>query len=137
KWALTLRILTVFVGVAGAAFIMDFWWLSFWLIIAGLGIAPALAVIFSNVAASVKFSETAEAYGWAGTGQLIGAALGSAAAGFMIDGFSATGAFIVAAVFLFFGTLLPALTIRWQPDLSAENLGPHPDTEPIRIDSLG
>ena len=46
--------------------------------VAGLGIAPALAVMFSIVSATVKFSDTAEAYGWVGTGQLIGAALGSA-----------------------------------------------------------
>lgn len=133
KWALTIRMFIIFAGVAGAAFMMEFWWLSAWLLVAGIGIAPALAVIFSNVAASVKFSETAEAYGWAGTGQLIGAALGSAAAGFMIDGFSATGAFVVAAVLLFLGTLLPLLTTRWQPDLRADNLGPHPDTEPISM----
>jgi hypothetical protein len=35
-------------------------------------------VMFAMTSASVKFSETAEAYGWIGTGQLIGAALGSA-----------------------------------------------------------
>ena len=55
------------------------------LFIAGIGIAPALAVMFAIVSASVKFSDTAEAYGWVGTGQLIGAALGSALAGFLID----------------------------------------------------
>ena len=38
----------------------------------------ALAVMFAMTSASVKFSETAEAYGWIGTGQLIGAAAGSA-----------------------------------------------------------
>ncbi len=63
------------------SFALDFWWLAFALIIAGIGIAPALAVMFSIVSASVKFSDTAEAYGWVGTGQLIGAALGSAARG--------------------------------------------------------
>ena len=51
----------------------------------GICLAPALAVMFSAVSASVKFSDTAEAYGWVGTGQLIGAAAGSAVAGFLID----------------------------------------------------
>ena len=77
---------------------MDFWWLAVTLFIAGIGIAPALAVLFAIVSASVKFSDTAEAYGWVGTGQLIGAALGSALAGFLIDGFGAQGAFWAATV---------------------------------------
>ena len=47
--------------------------------------------------ASVKFSETAEAYGWIGTGQLIGAAAGSAIAGFLIDGIGPQGAYWAAA----------------------------------------
>jgi hypothetical protein len=62
------------------------WWVGACLLVAGVGIAPALAVMFAMTSASVKFSETAEAYGWIGTGQLIGAALGSAVAGFLIDG---------------------------------------------------
>ena len=75
----------IFFGVPLAVFAWEFWWLSVALFIAGIGIAPALAVIFAMVSASVKFSDTAEAYGWVGTGQLIGAALGSAIAGFLID----------------------------------------------------
>ena len=90
-WATARRMLIVFVGVSLAAFAMDFWWLAVTLFIAGIGIAPALAVLFAIVSASVKFSDTAEAYGWVGTGQLIGAALGSALAGFLIDGFGAAG----------------------------------------------
>ena len=81
----------VFAGMSLAAFVMDFWWLSATLFIAGIGIAPALAVLFWIVSSSVKFSDTAEAYGWVGTGQLIGAALGSALAGFFIDGYGAQG----------------------------------------------
>jgi MFS family permease len=61
------------------------WWVGACLLVAGVGVAPALAVMFAMTSASVKFSETAEAYGWIGTGQLIGAALGSAVAGFLID----------------------------------------------------
>ena len=94
-WALARRMLLVFVGsvlaVFAAGFAFEFWSISGALVIAGLCIAPALAVMFSIVSASVKFSDTAEAYGWVGTGQLIGAALGSAVAGFLIDGVRAGG----------------------------------------------
>lgn len=131
-WALAFRMFGVFVGMACAAAFMDFWWLSITLAIAGIGIAPALAVMFTIVSASVKFSETAEAYGWVGTGQLIGAAIGSALAGFMIDGFDSPGAFWVAIGFAFFGFLVPAIFRRAHPDLRGRDSSPIPDTEPIR-----
>ena len=130
--ALARRMFGVFIGMALAAAIMDFWWLAATLALAGLGIAPALAVMFTIVSASVKFSETAEAYGWVGTGQLIGAALGSAAAGFMIDGFDAPGAFWVAAAFALVGFLVPTFFRRAHPDLRGRDAGPIPDTEPIQ-----
>lgn len=131
-WALTVRIFGVFVGIALAALFLDFWWLSLTLAIAGLGIAPALAVMFTIVSASVKFSETAEAYGWVGTGQLIGAALGSAMAGFMIDAFDAHGAFWVAAILTFLGFLVALMFRSAHPDLRGRDSSPIPDTEPIQ-----
>ncbi len=131
-WALAVRIFGVFVGIALAALFLDFWWLAITLALAGLGIAPALAVMFTIVSASVKFSETAEAYGWVGTGQLIGAALGSAAAGFMIDAFDAHGAFWVAAVLTLLGFLVAVFFRRAHPDLRGRDSSPIPDTEPIR-----
>jgi predicted MFS family arabinose efflux permease len=91
------------------------------LFIAGIGIAPALAVLFAMTSASVKFSDTAEAYGWIGTGQLIGGAAGSAIAGFLIDGTGAVGAY-VAAVF-----------VRAFPDLRHRDPSPLPDTEPNAV----
>jgi MFS family permease len=130
--AMARRMLIVFVGTALAAASLNIWWLSVTLFIAGIGIAPALAVMFSIVSASVRFSDTAEAYGWAGTGQLIGAAVGSAAAGFLIDEQGATGAFYVAGVFAFLGFLVPLLGRRWHPDLRGKDASPIPDTEPIQ-----
>ncbi len=130
-WALAFRMFGVFIGMACAAAFMDFWWLSITLAIAGIGIAPALAVMFTIVSASVKFSETAEAYGWVGTGQLIGAALGSALAGFLIDGFDSPGAFWVAIGFAFLGFLVPTIFRRAHPDLRGRDSSPIPDTEPI------
>jgi MFS family permease len=132
-WSTARRMLIVFVGVSLAAFAMDFWWLAVTLFIAGIGIAPALAVLFSIVSVSVKFSDTAEAYGWVGTGQLIGAALGSAVAGFLIDGYEAVGAFWAAAVLAFLGVVVPALGRRWHPDLRGRDASPIPDTEPVAV----
>jgi hypothetical protein len=63
------------------------------------GIAPALAVMFAIVSSSVKFSDTAEAYGWMGSGQLIGAAAGSALPGSPSTGWGATGGFVTAIAF--------------------------------------
>ena len=133
-WSLARRMALVFVGT-GLAIIMvdDFWWLSITLLISGIGLAPALAVIFASVSSSVKFSDTAEAYGWVGTGQLIGAAIGSAIAGFLIDFNGAIGAFWAAAAFALIGAIVPAIFHRAQPDLRGRDAGPIPDTEPVPI----
>ncbi|UCR88906.1 MFS transporter [Mycetocola spongiae] len=136
-WALARRMFIVFVGTAAALAVMNFWGLALMLFIAGIGIAPALAVLFAIVSSSVKFSDTAEAYGWVGTGQLIGSALGSAAAGFLIDHNGPHGAFIAAAIFLAVGFLVPLFGKRWHPDLRGREVGPLPDTEPITLPSAG
>ena len=130
-YALARRIFIVFAGLAVASLFLNAWWLSVTLFVAGIGIAPALAVLFAIVSASVKFSDTAEAYGWVGTGQLIGAAMGSAAAGFLIDGSGAVGAFWVAGIFALFGFVIPWAGHRWHPDLRGRDASPIPDTEPI------
>lgn len=132
-WALASRMLVVTVGLALASIWLNFWWLSAALFVAGVGIAPCFAVLFGIVSASVKFSDTAEAYGWIGTGQLIGAALGSAIAGFTIDHFGPVSAIYVAAGFAALGTIIPALGRRWHPDLRGRDVSPMPDTEPISI----
>ena len=132
-WALARRMLGVAIGTSLAILSLEFWWLAGALLIAGIGIAPALAVMFAIVSASVKFSETAEAYGWVGTGQLIGAAIGSAIAGFVIDQTGAPGAFVVAAVFAVIGVVVPTVFRRWHPDLRDRDASPIPDTEPIAV----
>lgn len=141
-WSTARRMLIVFVGMGLAAIVMAvftnnevFWWVSGALFIAGIGIAPALAVLFAIVSASVKFSDTAEAYGWVGTGQLIGAALGSAAAGFLIDGSGAVGGFWAAGVFALVGVIVPVLAVRWHPDLRGRDASPMPDTEAVPVQS--
>ncbi|CAN5451390.1 hypothetical protein BH10ACT4_BH10ACT4_15140 [soil metagenome] len=130
-WALARRLFAIFVGMSLAAASLNFCWLAVTLFVAGIGIAPALAVMFAIVSSSVRFSETAEAYGWVGTGQLIGAAIGSAVAGFLIDSFGAPGAFWVAAAFAGVGFLIPTIFRRAHPDLRGRDASPIPDTEPI------
>lgn len=132
-WALATRMLIVTIGLALASLWLTFWWLAAALLLAGVGIAPAFAVLFGIVSASVKFSDTAEAYGWIGTGQLIGAALGSAIAGFGIDHFGPVSAIYVAAGFAALGSLIPGLGRRWHPDLRGRDISPIPDTEPIQV----
>lgn len=131
--ALAGRMLIVTIGIVLACLWLNFWWLSATLFLAGIGIAPAFAVLFGIVSASVKFSDTAEAYGWIGTGQLIGAAIGSAIAGFAIDHYGPSSAIIVAAGFAALGTLIPTLGRRWHPDLRGRDVSPIPDTEPIQV----
>ncbi|NYJ18335.1 MFS transporter [Glaciibacter psychrotolerans] len=132
-WALAGRMLIPTIGIGLASVFLNFWWLSATLFVAGIGIAPALAVLFGIVSASVKFSDTAEAYGWVGTGQLIGAALGSAIAGFSIDHYGPTSAILAAAGFAALGCLIPALGRRWHPDLRGRDASPIPDTEPVAV----
>jgi hypothetical protein len=132
-WALARRMTFVFVGAALAMFAFDFWTISGALVISGLGIAPALAVMFSIVSASVKFSDTAEAYGWVGTGQLVGAAIGSAVAGFLIDGYGSVGGFVAAAGIALLGVLVPIVFRRAHPDLRGRDASPLADTEPVAL----
>src|SRR4051794_788619 len=132
-WALARRVLLVTAGLALALVMLDFWWLAITLVISGLGLAPALAVLFAITSSSVKFSDTAEAYGWIGTGQLIGAALGSALAGFFIDTRGAEGAFWVALILAGAATLAAVAGKRWHPDLRDRDASPLPDTEPVPV----
>ncbi|GGE83809.1 MFS transporter [Mycetocola zhadangensis] len=132
-WALSRRMFIVFAGTTVACFFDGAVSLSIVLFVAGIGIAPALTVLFAMVSSSVKFSDTAEAYGWMGTGQLIGAALGSAVAGVLIDSNGAIGAFWAASALAFVGFLVPLLGKRWHPDLRGRDASPIPDTEPIQV----
>ncbi|MFL0566038.1 MFS transporter [Microbacterium sp. 179-I 1D1 NHS] len=133
RWAMARRLTIVAVGVSLVMISLNAWWMGASLFVAGLGIAPALAVMFAITSASVRFSETAEAYGWIGTGQLIGAAAGSAVAGFLIDGVGSVGAFIAASGFAVAGALVAAVFVRGFPDLRGRDASPIPDTEPVPL----
>ena len=125
------RLAIVAAGLALTVVSLDVWWLGGTLLLAGAGIAPAFAVMFAMTSVSVKFSDTAEAYGWIGTGQLIGAAAGSAVAGFLIDGVGPQGAYVAAAAFAVVGVLVAVVFVRGFPDLRGRDASPLPDTEPV------
>ncbi|MBD7956467.1 MFS transporter [Microbacterium sp. Sa4CUA7] len=133
RWAMARRLAIVAVGLALAMVSLEIWWMGGALLIAGLGVAPALAVMFAITSASVKFSDTAEAFGWVGTGQLIGAAIGSAIAGFLIDDIGPQGAFAAGAAFAALGVIVSAVFVRGFPDLRGRDASPIPDTEPVSI----
>ena len=132
-WAMARRLLIVTIGLGLTMVMLNVFWLGGTLILAGIGIAPALAVLFAITSASVKFSETAEAFGWAGTGQLIGAAAGSAVAGFLVDVGDWRGAYLAATIFAAVGLLVAVVFVRSFPDLRHRDASPHPDTEPLAV----
>lgn len=130
-WAMARRLTIVTAGLALTMVSLNVFWLGGTLLLAGIGVAPALAVLFAITTASVKFSETAEAFGWAGTGQLIGAAAGSAVAGLLIDASGPQGAYLAAALFAFASLVVSIVFVRAFPDLRHRDPSPHPDTEPL------
>ena len=130
-WAMARRLGIVAVGLSLTMVSLNILWLGGTLLLAGIGIAPALAVLFAITTASVKFSDTAEAFGWAGTGQLIGAAAGSAIAGILIDRSGPPGAYFAATVFAAAGVLVAIVFVKAFPDLRGRDPSPHPDTEPV------
>jgi len=140
-WAMARRLLIVTAGLGLTMLMLTlFWfdgsliiWISGALVLAGIGIAPALAVLFAITTASVKFSETAEAFGWAGSGQLIGAAAGSAMAGFLVDLSGAGGAYLAGALFAIVGLIVSVVFVRSFPDLRHRDPSPYPDTEPVAV----
>ena len=60
------------------------WWLGICWFISGLGIAPALGLISHSLSLVLNAAESAEAFGWIMTGQLMGYSTGAALAGIAI-----------------------------------------------------
>lgn len=123
-WGMTWRLGISIAGLALAFVSPDFWWLTVTLFISGLGTAPSLAVLFTTVSASVRYSQTSEAFGWLGTGFVVGAAAGSAVAGFTIDHAGALTALGVGLAIMCAALVISACAIRWMPDLRSGDHGP-------------
>jgi MFS family permease len=121
-WSLSRRMIIVVAGLSAALISHDFWWLCVTLFISGFGVAPILALLYSTVSATVAFSETPEAFGWIGTGQLIGAALGAAVAGVAIDNLGVPFGLATSLVFTVLTLIIAMSTTRWMPDLRYRSL---------------
>ncbi|WP_341873796.1 MFS transporter [Leucobacter coleopterorum] len=132
-WSLLLRISIVLIGTVLCLVSLNIWWLSAVLFLGGIGTAPTFAAVSSMVSSTVKFSETAEAFGWIGTGQLVGVAVGSAFAGVAIDAAGAHGAILVSAGLLLVCVIVAACTMRWVPDLKDGHIEPLPETGTLSI----
>lgn len=100
RWALSKYLVIILIGY-GLVFAnpTDALWMAICFFIAGIGIAPALGVLGAIVATSLKMSDTAEAYGWIATGQLMGFAAGAALAGIAIETVSPESALLIAVIF--------------------------------------
>ena len=101
--------------------------------------AAALVIALANtaVSAAVRFSDTAEAFGWLATAQLVGSAASSALAGIAIDQFGAVGGLIVGAGFTVIALIIAIVAIPWLPDLRTGEISPRPDTVPIVLPNSG
>lgn len=95
-WRLTGAMAIVGAGTAAASASDGFIWIAAWLFVAGFGFAPALSAIFSIIGDFVPEHEAAEAYGWASSAQLVGASIGAALAGALIDSQGPSSAFLLA-----------------------------------------
>lgn len=136
-WSMVFRSLIVLAGTLLCLISLNPVWLSVMLFFGGFGVAPMFAALFTVVSSTVRLSETAEAYGWVGTGQLVGIALGSAIAGIAIDLSGGFGGILVSAIFLAATVLAALLSTRWLPDLRGKDASPVPDTEPITLPPRG
>lgn len=100
KFALTSYLLVTLLGYCLVLVdTSNAYWVAGSLFIAGLGVAPTLGALSLWIATNTKGTETAEAYGWTTTGQLVGFSAGSALAGIAIDTVSAPAALLVSIVF--------------------------------------
>lgn len=90
-----------------------------------------IALANSAVSATVRFSDTAEAFGWLGTAQLVGVAIASAFAGIAIDAIGALGGLLIGAGFSVAALIVSLVAIPWLPDLSDGTALPRADTAPI------
>lgn len=131
-WSLGIRLVIVLAGMLIALPMSEVVGLSVALFIAGLGTAPALAAFSAIIAGTVKFADTPEAYAWIGTGQLLGAAVGSAIAGVAIDAVGGVGGVWVAVAMVAIAAAVAIIFRRHQPDLR-HGIGDPPDTAPIEL----
>jgi len=132
RWSLAARVGLGVIGTTLALFSLGsplMFILAFF--ITGMSSSPMIALANSAVSATVRFSDTAEAFGWLGTAQLVGVAIASAFAGIAIDAMGALGGLLIGAGFSVAALIVSLVAIPWLPDLSDGTALPRADTAPI------
>jgi len=121
KWALSRFLIVVVVGYLSVYIAPNQpVWMSIAWFIAGMGVAPALGLFGAIIGAALPTSETAEAYGWVQTGQMLGYAGAASLVGFVIDTVSGEASLLIAAIFAI-GTLAVALySAKFTPVISTQ-----------------
>ena len=130
KLALTRFLVLVCIGY-GLVLVLPYQatWVALCWFIAGLGVAPALGVLGAIIGVKVKTADASEAYGWVGTGQLVGYSAGAAIAGIAIDTVSPVAALAISVVLGIGAVIVALLTLGITPDLGE----PNPDTQSITV----
>ena len=77
------------------------------LFVSGMGFAPAMSALYFMVSQDVDEDVATEAFGWLHSGALIGAALGTSAAGAATDAHGPAGAVVAATLFAVAAALSP------------------------------
>lgn len=127
--SLTSRVFLAVVGTMLALLVAENpWLLAIGLFVAGASCAPVIAVANASVSAKVRFSDTAEAFGWLATAIMFGSSLASSLAGIAIDHLGSRGGLYVASALVTAAFLVAVSTIRWHPDLRQASLEPKADT---------
>jgi MFS family permease len=122
KWALLKFVSVVFVGYAAVFFNpTDLVWITICWFVTGLGVAPAFATMASMISVSFGTADSAEAYGWANTGQLLGYSIGAAIAGIVIDHVAAQAAWFVTGISGAMAVVVALLTVRFNPPLNQKD----------------
>jgi len=122
KWALLKFVSLVMVGYASVFFNpTDLVWITICWFVSGLGVAPAFATMASMISVSFGTADSAEAYGWANTGQLLGYSVGAAIAGVVIDHVVAEAAWYVTGIAGAFAVFFALITVRFNPSLDQKD----------------
>jgi len=122
KWALVKFLGLVVLGY-GAVFFNpgDLVWITACWFVTGLGVAPAFATMASMISVSFGPADSAEAYGWANTGQLLGYSVGAAVAGIVIDHVEPQASWYVTGVAGSLAIIVALLTVRSNPPLDQKD----------------
>lgn len=130
KFALTRFLILVSIGYALVFVAPDQpLWVAFCWFVAGLGVAPALGALGAIIGMKIKAADAAEAYGWAGTGQLLGYSTGAAIAGIVIDRVSPEASLAISISFSALAVIVALATVSFTPDLAKAHL----DTQSIPV----